>query len=107
MKDALQAILVGPAAHDAPTNHKRPILLVIDSLERILETPVAGQQRANVQHALRDTLRSVICAFDSVRGQTKSRLILASRYMLTLPDGEGGDLADRLFELQMPPLSER
>jgi len=107
LKDALQAILIGPAAAHDPGGNKAPILLVIDDLERILEPPAPGQQRTQVQDALRDTLRAVIRAFDSVRGQTASRLILTSRYMFTLPGGDDADLADRLFELQLSSMNEK
>lgn len=107
LNEALQAILTGPAALHDPDLGKTPILLVIDDLERILETPIAGQQRTQVQSGLRDALRGAIRAFDAVRGRTESRLLLTSRYMFSLPGDDGADLADRLFELQLPPMNRR
>ena len=38
-----------------------------------------------------------------LRWRTDSRLLLTSRYLFTLPDGDR-DLADRLYSLQLPPM---
>ena len=39
--------------------------------------------------------------------QTESRLLITSRYRFTLPDGRGGDLADRLTSIPLQPMAER
>lgn len=107
LRDALEAVLTGPAAAHDPEARRAPILLVIDDLERILEKPAPGQPRTPVMQALRPVLRDVIKAFDSVRGITDSRLLLTSRYLFTLPGDSGEDVAERLFALQLPPMNER
>ncbi len=99
--DALEAMLTGP--FDA-----NPILLVIDDLERLLEAPKAGYEAATpVKSAYRAVLAGVIRAFCRTRGQTRARLLLTSRFTFTLPDGLGGDWADRLRAVPLTPMSTR
>jgi hypothetical protein len=79
---------------------EHPILLVVDDLERILETPSAGQLRTPVRDGAgtvdvwRDALGAVLHAF--IAADTDSRLLVTSRYDFTLLDGRGRDLADAL-----------
>src|SRR5262249_6033848 len=80
----------------------KPVLLVIDDLERILHDPVpGGRHRVQAVHA--PALAAVLRAFSL--SQTESRLVLVSRYVFTLYQG-GEDLADRLYALQLPPMDE-
>jgi tetratricopeptide (TPR) repeat protein len=100
LENALEAMLKGPF-------RDRPILLIIDDLERTLEDPQPGEARTPVKAVYRDVLTAVIRAFDDARGQTPSRLLLTSRFTVTLPDGRGGDWADRLAAVPLPPMDAR
>ncbi|WP_082167425.1 CHAT domain-containing protein [Methylobacterium aquaticum] len=105
LKDAVEAILTGPAAApDAAVGHQ-PILLIIDDLESVLETPRPGESCTLVQSEARTPLRSVIEAFAATRAMTESRLLLTSRYTFSLPTSHG-DCAGLLLDLQLPPLTQ-
>jgi hypothetical protein len=81
---ALQSWLSGPL-------YTRAVLLIVDDLERILETPKQSEAATGVAESYRDVLRAVLSAFEST--PTRSRLIVTSRYDFALPDGRAGDLA--------------
>jgi len=89
---------------------QRPVLLVIDDLEQILETPSPGQLRTPVRDtagsvdAWRIALAAVLQAFNAA--DTDSRLLLTSRYDFTLPDGRGRDLADQLQRVGLRPMDD-
>jgi hypothetical protein len=83
----------------------KPILLIIDDLERILETPTQSDAPTGVAPAYRDALAAVLRAFD--RAPTQSRLLLTSRYDFRLPDGKGGDLANGLVRVPLKPMAPR
>ena len=106
LKDSLEDALCGPL-------RDHPILLVIDDLEQILEEPCHDQivspvkAAAGTPDAYRNALAAVLQAFDAVKATTQSRLLLTSRYRFTLPDGEGGDLAERLTAIPLPPMRPR
>jgi hypothetical protein len=87
LAEALEALLEGPL-------DVAPLLLIVDDLEAILETPAPAQTRTPVQAAYRAPLAAILSAF--ARAQTDSRLLLTSRYRFTLPDGRAGDLAEGL-----------
>jgi tetratricopeptide (TPR) repeat protein len=91
----LKDLLEGPCCED-------PVLLVLDDFERALEDPVKGE-RHRVRSDLVDTVRSVIDAFDSASGRTRSRLLITCRYVFTLPH-RGRDLGSRLFAIPLPPM---
>jgi tetratricopeptide (TPR) repeat protein len=99
---ALAELLRGPcrqkeaASGDEPAH--RPMLLVIDDFEQALE-PEYDPPR--VRQAYIESMRAVIRAFDTV--DTRSALLLTSRHRFTLPH-EGSELADKLFELPLPPM---
>ena len=95
---ALQSWLSGPL-------DERPVLLIIDDLERILETPSQSDLATGVIPAYRQALVGVLTAFD--RASTQSRLLLTSRYEFRLPDGRGGDLAQGLVRVPLKPMAER
>lgn len=100
---ALEELLEG-------TFDDQPILLVIDDLEQILETPKPGQVRTPVADspgtidAWRAALKGVLSAFAAA--STDSRLLLTSRYDFTLPDGRGRDLADDLKRVLLTPMDD-
>ena len=83
----------------------KPILLIIDDLERILETPTQSDAPTGVAAAYRDALAAVLLAFD--RAPTQSLLLLTSRYNFRLPGGTGGDLAQGLARVPLKPMATR
>ncbi len=78
-----------------------PLLLIVDDLEQILETPEAGRD-VLVKERYRPTLAAVIRAFRKDPGP--SHLLLTSRYRFTLIDDDGRDLAASLFDLPLPAM---
>ena len=96
LADALEDMLLGAFA-------QRPILLVIDDLERILDAPQAQQAAAvGVRANARAALAAVLGTF--ARVASGSRLLLTSRYRFTLVDGRGDDLAAGLRVESLAPL---
>ncbi|MEB3156344.1 MAG: CHAT domain-containing protein [Cyanobacteriota bacterium] len=95
---ALEDLLEGPFDDN-------PILLIIDDLEQILEPPApdalasAVREAPGAAEAWRDSLAAVLRAFQAA--DTDSRLLLTSRFPFRLPDGRGGDLADRLVSVPL------
>ena len=98
LEPLLRRLLEGPCAQSGTG---KPILLVIDNLEGILDEPAAGSGLWRVKAEHQPVLRAVLRAF--VLARTESRLLLTSRYLFTLPDSNG-DLAERLTTLQLPPM---
>ena len=102
--DALEEMLRGPF-------DDRPILLVADGLEQILETPRPGQTATPVRDACgipdawRDALGGVLRAFGAV--DTESRILLTSRYLFSLPDRRGRDIVDALAHVQLRPMDSK
>ena len=81
-----------------------PMLLIVDDLERILEDPQPGEAKTRVKLDHRPALGAVLRAFAKVP-DTASKLLLTSRYIFTLPDGRGHDLADPLRPIGLAPLT--
>ena len=100
LEGLLRRLLEGPCQQKATG---KPILLVIDDLERLLDEPTDGAGLWRAKEAHRKVLRAVLRAF--AHASTHSRLMLTSRYRFTLPDG-ADDLAARLHPLQLPPMDE-
>ena len=95
LEDALVDLLAGPCAQD------RPVLLLVDDLERILEPdPRGGPHR--VRDAERPVLAALLRAFAPERSD--SRLLLTSRFPFTLKEEDGEDLALRLAARHLGPL---
>jgi tetratricopeptide (TPR) repeat protein len=98
---ALEELLEGPF-------FDRPILLVIDDFEQVLEAPSPGQMRTPVADApgtvdvWRAALSGVLRAFTAA--DIDSRLLLTSRYDFTLADGRGRDLTDGLNRVALTPM---
>lgn len=97
LADALEALLEGPL--DA-----RPILLVVDDLERILETPSQSDGVTPVQAGYRAVLIAILRAFR--QAQCESRLLITSRYRFCLPDSGGADLASDLVCVPLQPMDD-
>jgi len=81
-----------------------PILLIVDALDRILETPRPGGGATGVRRAWRTPLSAVLRAF--ARACTQSHLLITSRYDFVLPDGLGGDLTRDLMRVPLVPMAE-
>ena len=98
--DAVEHLLGSP--FDA-----QPILLVIDDLERVLETPTPDAVTAAtlVKTAWRASLAAVMEAFAKVN--TPSRLLITSRYTFSLHDAQGRDLATALTNVPLLPMAPR
>ncbi|WP_307798210.1 tetratricopeptide repeat protein [Actinoplanes flavus] len=98
--EALRWILVdllgGPCTQNGE-DHQRPLLLIIDDLEQVLEPRADGPHRVAAGFA--PVLAAVLQAFDPDRGD--SRLVVTSRFVFAL-DG----LEARLTPVQLAPLSE-
>ncbi|WP_321533171.1 CHAT domain-containing protein [uncultured Desulfuromonas sp.] len=95
LSDALETLLDGPL-------DRHPILLIIDDLERILETPKQSNTPTPVQQRYRALLAAVLSGFEKAR--TDSRLLITSRYRFSLPDRSGGDLAKDLTCIPLQPM---
>ena len=98
LAEALESLLEGPFDQE-------PILLIVDDLERILDTPAPGGALTGVAAAYRVALGAILQAFAKAR--TGSRLLLTNRYDFRLPDGKGGDLAAGLVRVPLVPMAER
>jgi tetratricopeptide (TPR) repeat protein len=95
LREALETLLKGPL-------DDQPILLIVDDLERILETPQQSDAPTPMQVGYRATYVALLSAFR--KAQTNSQLLLTSRYQFTLPDGHGGDLAAGLTPIPLRPM---
>ena len=95
IEGVLTDLLSGPCAQRRPDSG-RPLLLIIDDLEQILQHDHGGPHR--IEPAFAPTLAAVLRAFDPA--VTDSRLLLTSRFAFTL-----GGLEGRLEDVQLAPLS--
>ncbi|MGW2786740.1 CHAT domain-containing protein, partial [Streptomyces populi] len=95
LKPLLIDLLARPCAQE-DGDARKPLLLVIDDLERILTAHPEGPHRVDAGHAT--VLADVLSAFDPAI--TDSRLLVTSRYTFTL-----GGLENRLEPVQLQPLS--
>ncbi|WP_145616000.1 CHAT domain-containing protein, partial [Nitrospirillum bahiense] len=83
----------------------RPILLIIDDLERILAEPKPGESATPFKTpADGAVIGAVIAAFRDAGRDTASRLLITSRYEFALTDALGDDLAGRLSVIALPPM---
>ena len=80
----------------------KPLLLLVDDLERVLEADPAGG-RHRVQTEVRPVLAALLHAFTPQR--SLSRLVLTSRYRFQLVE-DGRDLADGLADLELSEFSD-
>ncbi|HME23578.1 MAG TPA: CHAT domain-containing protein [Acetobacteraceae bacterium] len=101
LRPLLVALLAGPcrSARDG-----RPLLLLVDDLERIL-VPGPDGNRHQVRAGERPVLAALLHAFDPRRSD--SRLLLTSRFAFSLIEG-GNDLAEqKLVALELGEFGER
>src|SRR6266851_4456572 len=98
MREVLVDLLAGPCRESATG---KPLLLLIDDLEQVLET--SGTESRRVRAAERGALRAVLQAFNPARSD--SRLLITSRFPFSLVD-DGEELAAKLSPLQLPPVQE-
>ncbi|MGI5507179.1 tetratricopeptide repeat protein [Lentzea sp. CA-135723] len=80
--EVLVDLLAGPCAQ--ARDGRKPLLLIIDDLERILVSSEDGPHRVAPEHA--PVLSAVLRAFNT--DETDSRLLLTSRYTFTLNGAE-------------------
>ena len=104
LQNALLDMLEGPFCTTDPATRAKPVLLIIDDLEQILETPKPGEANTPVKANYNVALASIIAAFRDA--ETESRLLLTSRYTFALTDSRGDDLAALLVPVQLPPIDE-
>ena len=105
LQNALLDMLEGPFRAADPATRAKPILLIVDDLERILETPKPGETATPVKAAYSAALAAIIAAFRDAE-TTELRLLLTSRYTFALTDAHGDDLAARLVAVQLSPMDE-
>jgi hypothetical protein len=105
LHNALLDMLEGPFRVADPETRAKPILLIVDDLEQIPETPKPGETATPVKSAYTVALASIIAAFRDAE-TTESRLLLTSRYTFALTDGRGNDLNARLVAVQLPSMDE-
>jgi hypothetical protein len=105
LADALEAMLKGPF-------REKPILLVVDDLEGILEKPTPGTDAAQPvaltpggKSEWRDALGAILRAFNTPH--IESRPLLTSRFRFTLPDDRNRDLADTLLDCPLQPMESK
>ena len=104
LKLALQKLLKGPFSGHGGS---RPILLIVDDLERILAVPKPGETATPFKTpADGAVMGAVIAAFRDAGRDSASRLLITSRYEFALTDAQGDDLAGRLSVVALPPMDE-
>ena len=102
LKLALQKLLKGPFSGHGGS---RPILLIVDDLERILADPKPGERATPFKTpAAGAVMGAVIAAFRDAGRDSASRLVITSRYEFALTDAQGDDLAARLSVIALPPM---
>ncbi|RJF78404.1 CHAT domain-containing protein [Azospirillum cavernae] len=102
LKLALQKLLKGPFSGHGGS---RPILLIVDDLERILADPQPGERATPFKTPTAGAvIGAVIAAFRDAGRDSASRLLITSRYEFALTDARGDDLAGRLSVVALPPM---
>ncbi|WP_413205737.1 CHAT domain-containing protein [Rhodospirillum sp. A1_3_36] len=104
LKRVLQEMVKGAFSGHGGT---RPLLLIVDDLERCLAEPRRGEA-ATPFKTPEDAavMASIVGAFRDAGGATKSRLLITSRYVFALSDARGHDLAACLAVVALPPMDE-
>jgi CHAT domain/AAA ATPase domain len=112
--DALRAMLEGPLASEVKADPAhpakpswRPVLLIIDDFEQVLEKPQPGEDDAVMKAEHVKAVAATIAAFRDSIGATESRLLVTSRYRFALTDPHGNDLAAALHDIQLVPMNAR
>ncbi len=96
LADAVEDLLAGPFTN-------KPILLVVDDLEQILEPPTPQRKLTRVlaDYGWATSVVALLSAFHRSRG--RSRLLFTSRYDFTAMDSTGWDLASQLVRVPLTP----
>lgn len=97
LEEAIEALL-------ADHFDQNPVLLIIDDLERILETPQKAHTPCHVKSGYRPPMTAILSAF--ARARTDACLLITSRYRFSLYDASGRDLARGLVPVPMRPMKE-
>ncbi len=93
--DALEEWLTGPFS-------AAPILLIVDDLEQVLETPQPGEIKTRVGERHRQAIAAILRAFE--KAASNSHLLITSRYDFQLADGMG-DCAQSLTRVHLQPMA--
>jgi len=100
---ALRELLEDAFSGASQSKKHKPVLMVIDDFERILDDPVDTKHLHNVKSGFREAIIAVIKAFKYA--ETDSRLIITSRYEFELFDNYD-NIANLLFGVSLPSMSE-
>ncbi|MCL6588903.1 MAG: CHAT domain-containing protein [Firmicutes bacterium] len=98
---ALKELLEGPFSGKDPAHP--PVLVIIDDLEKVLAPPQSATLY-QVQRPYQEALKGIISAFHSA--QTKSRLLITSRYDFELFDDGGRDIAGMLRKIPLSSMKD-
>ncbi|KPA14689.1 hypothetical protein MHK_005102 [Candidatus Magnetomorum sp. HK-1] len=98
LEPALMELLNGPCK--GLDQKSPPVLLILDDFERALEEPVQHELHTIISEYI-ESIQAIIRAFTNM--DSRSCLLFTSRYKFTLPY-QGKDLAQRLYDLQLPPM---
>ncbi|MCK5437243.1 MAG: CHAT domain-containing protein, partial [Desulfobulbaceae bacterium] len=102
LKPSLKELLEDPFS--GRDEKHRAVLMVVDDLEKILTLPDADSKIHGVGIDYRTTLISIINAFK--KANTKSRLLLTSRYDFDLIDDFGRDICGDLLKLTLTAMND-
>jgi tetratricopeptide (TPR) repeat protein len=83
---------------------EKPILLVIDDLEQVLEPPKETDGLYTVRADLQIGMRALLSSFARWSGQSHARLLLTSRYRFFIAGDQGENLADKLLQWPLAPM---
>lgn len=84
---------------------QHPVLLVLDDFEQSIEKPSRDVQEITPVSATRPVLAALLSAFAAT--DTRSRLLITSRYDFTLPIVDGSDPAQALQRVALKPMETR
>ncbi|TWA80387.1 AAA ATPase-like protein [Azospirillum brasilense] len=85
----------------------RPVLLIVDDLERCLADPRTDEAATPFRTPeAAAVMAAIVGAFRETGRATKSRLLITSRYSFALGDATGKDLAASLTAVPLPPMDE-
>ncbi|WP_034643709.1 CHAT domain-containing protein, partial [Desulfovibrio inopinatus] len=85
----------------------KPLYLVIDDFEQVLDKPKTDDRFHVVKHAVSHDIATVIQAFQTAASQNlPSCLLITSRYEFHCVDRSGADVASQLVTVSLPPMDE-
>jgi tetratricopeptide (TPR) repeat protein len=84
----------------------KSVLLVIDDLEQVLEPPTEPDGLYTVRSDLQVGMRALLSSFDRWGGQSRSRLLLTSRYRFFVAGDNGENLAAKLLYWHLAPMDD-